>query len=52
MQNSSANGVSSAFVVTHPLDPDDGKITEAMRAEASSTKCGGGGSKHEGLSTP
>ena len=38
IKNSSANGVSSAFVVTHPLDPEDGKIIEAMRAGASSTK--------------
>jgi monoterpene epsilon-lactone hydrolase len=38
MQNSSTNGVSSPFVVTHPLDPDDAKIAEAMRAGASATK--------------
>ena len=38
MKNSPTNGMSSAFVVTHPLDPEDGKITEAMRAGASSSK--------------
>jgi monoterpene epsilon-lactone hydrolase len=38
MANSPTNGVSNAFVVTHPLDPEDGKITEMMRAGASSTK--------------
>jgi hypothetical protein len=32
MQNSSNGDLSSAFIVTHPLDPEDGKITEAMRA--------------------
>src|ERR1700683_1809616 len=38
MANSPTNGVSNVFVVTHPLDPEDGKITEMMRAGASSTK--------------
>jgi epsilon-lactone hydrolase len=38
MENSPANGTSSAFVVTHPLELEDRKITEAMRAGASSTK--------------
>ena len=38
MENSPTNGMSSAFVVTHPLDPEDGKVTEMMRAGASSTK--------------
>lgn len=38
MKNSPTHGTSSAFVVTHPLDPEDGKIAEAMRAGASSTK--------------
>ncbi|WP_028223097.1 alpha/beta hydrolase [Paraburkholderia oxyphila] len=31
MQDSSTGDQSSAFVVTHPLDPEDGKITGAMR---------------------
>jgi monoterpene epsilon-lactone hydrolase len=38
MKNSPTNGMSGAFIVTHPLDPEDGKITEAMRAGASSSK--------------
>ncbi|SIO28773.1 alpha/beta hydrolase [Paraburkholderia phenazinium] len=38
MENSPTNGTSSASVVTHRLDPEDAKITEAMRAGASSTK--------------
>jgi monoterpene epsilon-lactone hydrolase len=38
MENSPANGVSHSFVVTHPLDPEDGKIIAMMRAGASSTK--------------
>jgi epsilon-lactone hydrolase len=38
MENSPTNGTSSDIVVTHPLDPEDAKITEAMRAGASSTK--------------
>jgi acetyl esterase/lipase len=38
MQNSSNGDLSSAFIVTHPLDPEDGKITEAMRAVTRSAK--------------
>ncbi|MFM0631300.1 alpha/beta hydrolase [Paraburkholderia xenovorans] len=38
MQNSSNGDLSSAFVVTHPLDPEDGKIIDAMRAVTRSAK--------------
>ncbi|RKF47094.1 alpha/beta hydrolase [Paraburkholderia fungorum] len=38
MENSPANDVSNHFVVTHPLDHDDRKLTDMMRAGASSTK--------------
>jgi acetyl esterase/lipase len=38
MQNSSNGDLSSAFIVTHPVDPEDGKITEAMRAVTRSAK--------------
>src|SRR5260370_11951256 len=38
MQTSSNGNLSSAFVVTHPLDPEDGKITEAMRTMTRAAK--------------
>jgi len=38
MQESATDRTSKGFVVIHPLDPEDGAITAAMRAMASSTK--------------
>jgi epsilon-lactone hydrolase len=38
MQGSGTDHTSPDFVVIHPLDPEDGAITTAIRANASSTK--------------
>ena len=38
MQGSATDRSSTGFVVTHPLDPEDGAITAALRAMASASK--------------
>src|SRR5579872_5646608 len=38
MQGSTKDRTSTDFVVIHPLDPEDGAITAAMRAMVSSSK--------------
>jgi monoterpene epsilon-lactone hydrolase len=38
MQGSTADRTSPDFVVIHPLDPEDGAITTALRVMVSSTK--------------